>query len=80
MTNGWLRLLVGACIVLVLGAIFWLGAAYQRFSGMEAHLVSIDSQVGTLVQGQYDMKDAVRREEKLEDRVEKLENTVRQLK
>jgi hypothetical protein len=74
------KLIVGTCLVLVIGSIFWLGAAYQRFSGMEGQLVSINGQMVQLVQGQFEVKDAIRRTDNLEVRIEKLENSVRQLK
>lgn len=71
--NNWLKLLVGALIVVFIGAIFWSGAAYQRFSGMEQHLISIDQQMGKIADVQSDLRSM--REARQEDqrRLEKLE-------
>lgn len=41
----WMKLASGAIVVTILGFIFWAGAAYQRFGGMESHLISIDAQL-----------------------------------
>ena len=71
--NTWLKILVGALVVMVFGSIFWAGAAYQRFSSMETHLSSIDSQMMKLGDVQSDMRSF--REMRVEDqrRIEQLE-------
>lgn len=71
--NTWLKILVGALIVLIVGAIFWAGEAYQRFSGMETHLISIDSQITRIGDVQAEIRSF--RELRMEDqrRLDKLE-------
>ena len=71
--NTWLKILVGALIVAILGAIFWAGAAYQRFSSMEVHLSSIDLQMSKIGDVESDMRSF--REMRMEDqrRIDNLE-------
>lgn len=71
--NTWLKILVGALIVVFVGGIFWAGAAYQRFSGMETHLISIDSQMTKIGDVQAELRSFRELRQEDQRRLEKLE-------
>lgn len=64
----------------LIGAIFWAGAIYNRFDSMEKHVSSIDMQITALSGLPSDLHYTNERQAELQKRVDKLEETVRQLR
>lgn len=76
----WVKLVIVGALALIIGGIFWLGAAYQRFSGMETELIGIHADINQLVKGQMNTQLLMERESDQQRRIDKLEDEVRQLK
>ncbi|MES2136976.1 MAG: hypothetical protein V4502_07960 [Pseudomonadota bacterium] len=67
-------------MVTLLAAIFWAGAAYQRFGGMETHLISIDAQLTRIADVQAELIMLQDSEREHERRLAKLEDQVKALR
>lgn len=61
----------------VVGAIFWAGATYQRLSGMESHIASIDAQMQQLIIIQRDIATVRAITDESQRRIGKLEDLLR---
>ena len=72
-----MRIAIGSGMaVFLMGAIFWMGATYNRIQAIETHLLSIDaavSKIGDLQTVEEKTNETQRRLDKLEDSVFKME-------
>lgn len=65
---------------LVIGAIFWAGAAYQRFKGIEGELSGIHSDIRQLVTDEREIEVIRNRQQINEQRISRLEDEMRQVR
>lgn len=76
-----LKVAIGSGVLIFLtGSVFWAGAAYQRITSIESHLINIDSQMATFAETQSNINNLREQLKESQHRVERLEDQIRILK